>query len=113
MANVKCTVCGFKVEYDHVLKQTVCSEFCMETSEGDKAAFKALKPGDFGPWPCRKCGCLMEDTYPKAKTQQVCSDCYHKERFATRTKLLQKAGERLPLGSPLRASIEAELRKKA
>lgn len=107
---MKCPVCGFKLVYDRDLQQEICSEFCMGMSRESKEALKTLKPGEYGLWPCRKCGCPMDDVYPKAKTQRICSDCYRKERFATRTKLLKKAVAYLPLGV-LRTNVEAELRK--
>lgn len=98
-----CPTCGFTVDpYTEV-----CSEFCLQATPEEVAAFKAMKPGSFGVYPCPGCGAFMEDTYEEGDGA-MCSSCYSKKRHETRRGLLVEA-ERLLSLKPSASDAEIDL----
>jgi hypothetical protein len=89
-----------------------CSEFC---ATEDIEVFKKLQLGDFGYWPCRGCGCVMEDDYygkDAPDKNSMCSSCYKETRLKARTDLLNRLVQSnyFP-GCDLVYEIEEELNK--
>jgi hypothetical protein len=64
-----------------------CSEFCERVNLPGKDAFKNLKKGDWGFWPCAECGCVVEDEYVP---DGCCSQCAPKRTARIRADLLAK-----------------------
>lgn len=98
-----CPICGFCVDPS----TKVCSEFCLQVSPEEVAAFKSMKPGNFGAYPCPGCGSLMEDTYEEGDGA-MCSSCFTKKRSEEKRKLLVEA-ERLFSLSPSASDAEINL----
>lgn len=81
---MKCDLCGQRV------RDGYCSEFCAETSDQEKSTFRGLEPGDFGLWPCTRCGCTIEGEYAPDSVCSGCGDIHHTEN------LLREATPHLP-----------------
>jgi len=64
---MKCEICGKTPD-----KGEFCSEFCAETTQEQKQAFQAMKDGDFGQYPCERCGCIIEDVLSRPA---ICGSC--------------------------------------
>ena len=78
-----CPVCKFPVTIYG------CSEFCLQATPEEVEAFKAMKPGDFGIYPCPGCGDPIEDTYEQGE-RAVCHECFTKKRAEARKTLLRE-----------------------
>jgi hypothetical protein len=98
-----CPTCKFQVfeEDGH----RYCSEFCVTTCDKEKQEFLNAKDGDFCVYPCRECGCPIEDVYDMAKP--ICGGCGPKVRAKAIREVLVKA---LPfLSEELRVEAQAAL----
>lgn len=69
---MKCDVCKHKIETARD-SDPFCSEYCATTSDAEKAEYKKAKVGDYCIYPCRECGCAIEDNMDRS---QVCGTCY-------------------------------------
>lgn len=90
-----CPLCKHKV-YDYG-SYTYCSEFCAETTQAEKTAFKNAQHGDDCVFPCMECGCPMEGEYsPDDPIKVTCSSCWPKRQLRVRTEILKKVLPFLP-----------------
>jgi hypothetical protein len=85
-----------------------CSEFCNVVGEGDRLAYRNLKPGEWGIWPCSECGCPIEDELPAEDSERICSTCWPKVKAKKLTALLTEALPHLP--GDLAARVQAALK---
>jgi hypothetical protein len=74
-----CPCCNHELIHYPGMREPTCSEFCITQSDENKTAWKNLKPGDFGIFPCSRCGCAIQDEY--GAEDNVCSGCYPKLRL--------------------------------
>lgn len=81
-----CDVCK-RASY-HGRNYTLCSNFCAETTDADKAKWLAMQPGDWGYYPCAECGCVMEDEY--SGPGAICSDCHPRVQLRKSNALLEE-----------------------
>lgn len=80
-----------------------CSEFCAVTSDKEKAAYKALQPGDYGVFPCPECGCPTEGDWTPGDHCYECDDKVHRRLRET---LLREALPHVPEELSLRILAE-------
>jgi hypothetical protein len=74
-------------------------------SDEDKAKFLALKPGDFGPYPCAECGGTVEDEY---EPDGICCLCEDPRAKRVRGELLREALPYLPPELAKKVWVELE-----
>jgi hypothetical protein len=75
----KCDICGhvYYRKNDGEFIAEGCSEFCNSLNEKQKQEFRSLLPGQFGLWPCFKCGCCVQGIYDP---HGYCNNCKVKKR---------------------------------
>lgn len=89
-----CPVCNFKFQkLDADLEGLTCSEFCLAVTEEELAAFQALKHGEWGVWPCPRCGCPTEGEFEPPDL--ICAACAPKRDLENRTALLHETEQEL------------------
>jgi hypothetical protein len=94
---VKCDTCGRSIDDGY------CSEFCAVVSAKELAAYKALKPGDYGVFPCSECGAPTEGDWLPG---MHCGSCDDTVRSRRRKELLREALPHLPEGLAARVQYE-------
>ena len=111
----KCPTCSFEVKLVHIYDDKYephCSEFCASVRPEEKEAFKKLQSGEWGVFPCSRCGIPIEDEYTSGCTCGRCADLIRDER---REELLKRAmafiEEHFVLGSPKSSGLLADLKK--
>jgi hypothetical protein len=97
-----CTTCGFEKKAVHIHGDewdVHCSDFCAEVGYTHRKAFLTLKAGEWGYFPCAKCGTILEDIYsgPEAPLKErICSGCHKRIRFELTREALERALPFLP-----------------
>ena len=71
-----------------------CSEFCAVEPEEVIASYLAMKPGDYGVWPCSECGCPTEGDW--SGPDDYCSGCAPKVKLRKCRILLLEALPHVP-----------------
>ena len=82
-----CPTCFFEVQ-----ENGTCSEFCSTTTHETHLKLKGLKQGDWGLWPCPKCGATLEGIYNLGLR---CPKCEASESLRRRTALLHETEKEL------------------
>lgn len=80
--------------------EVACSDFCYTTSDDEQRKWLAMKPGDFGVFPCAECGIAVEDEYAY---EAICDGCGPKRTLLR----LQDAEAELALIRPVYEAASA------
>lgn len=87
MSDPICPTCKFTIVKDEYYPDGRCSDFCERTDAEQKEKFRNLKPGEWGDYPCSKCGVWIEDEYPEHNP--YCGDCWPDVKLERTQKALQ------------------------
>lgn len=83
--------CLIKPTYmDGVLVNECISEFCMNRGNTDWPDWRTAKVGTYCLYPCRRCGCVIEDELSKVRICSTCGPLHDREQ------LLKEALKLLP-----------------
>ncbi len=87
MKRERCPDC--RMPYQREGEDRWCSNFCATVPEKDRRAWQTAKNGDWAVYPCKVCGCAIEDEL----AERVCSTCWPTERLE---RLLRQCVKHVP-----------------